>query len=179
MNQTMILDEALRIREPMAIFGGERRQYRWFLAAPTKCPNDRALLAVMANPSKAGSRDSSGTFQSDPTVSRMRGLAQELGYGWLWVVNCRSYIATDPRDVPADPEAIGDLTDWYIRDSAKRAALVVMAYGHLAGERGRVATKLVREVGKVPHALALTASGIPRHPRGVPKTAMPFPMVKP
>jgi hypothetical protein len=106
----------------------------------------------------------------------MRRLARELGYGLLWVVNARSWIATDPKQVPSDPGAIGEETDHWIQSSAQDAALVVVAYGHLAGVRGSRVLELVRQAGKVPHALALANDGTPRHPRGIPKSARPFPL---
>ncbi len=163
-------------RQPSAVFNGP---YRYFLEWPTGLENDRALCAVMANPSKAGQVLPDGTVRSDPTVSRMRGLARQLGFGWLWVVNARSFVATDPSELPSDPTAIGPETDRWIHFAVSKAALVVVAYGHLAGERAPRVLDLVRQAGKVPHALALTADGTPRHPRGVPASARPFPMEAP
>lgn len=46
----------------------------------------------------------------------------------------------------------------------------------LLGVTPRRAYKIMREAGKVPHALALTKDGIPRPPRGVPASARPFPL---
>src|SRR5690606_25577253 len=115
-------------------------------------------------------------MRSDPTVSRMRNLARELGYAWLWMVNARAYVATDPRDVPGDPEAVGSLNDHWLSYAFEHADLVVLAYGHLAGTRAPRVLELVRSAGKVPHALALAKDGTPRHPRGIPASARPFPL---
>jgi hypothetical protein len=164
-------------RQPSAVFSDDLK-YRWTLEWPTGLANERALLFIGANPSKAGSLDTRGIIRSDPTISRMRGLARELGYGLLWAVNARSWIATDPKQVPGDPEAIGEETDYWIGKLSGAAALVVVAYGHLAGVRGPRVLELVRQAGKVPHALALTGDGVPRHPRGIPKSARPFPLLE-
>lgn len=162
-------------RKPSATFSPDGR-YRWHLEWPTGVDNDRILLFVGANPSKAGETTENGNIRSDPTVSRMANLARELGFGALWVVNARSWVATDPLDVPGDPEAIGEETDGWILRSAQRADLVLLAYGNLAGERAPRVLDLVRQAGKTPHALGITADGHPRHPRGVPKSARPFPL---
>jgi hypothetical protein len=159
-------------RQPHAVFAGP---YRYYLAWPTPLENDRVLLGIGANPSKAG-RVEGGRILCDPTISRLRNLAEELDYGWLWMVNARSYVSTDPNDVPADPIGIGPDTDTWIYTCAAMSSLVVCCYGRLAGERGSHVLELVREAGKVPHALALTKEGIPRHPRGLSASARPFPL---
>lgn len=160
---------------PRAVFSDCRR-YRYFLEWPTEHQNDNALLFIGANPSKAGQLDDNGDMKSDPTISRMRNLAQDMGFGLLWAVNARSWVSTDPLHVPSDPMAIGPKTDNWIRSSCRQAKLVLCAYGLLAETRAARVLELVREAGKVPHALALTKEGVPRHPRGVPKWARPFPL---
>ena len=162
-------------REPWAEFSPCGR-YRYALGWPTGLDNDRVLTCCAANPSKAGQLLPNGTMRSDPTVSRMRNLARALGFGWFWMVNARAFVATDPKDVPPDPEAIGADNDAWIRQAARKGELVVVAYGHLAGSRGPRVLELIRSVGKVPHALALAKDGTPRHPRGVPASARPFPL---
>lgn len=177
--------------DPSAEFSDDLR-FRWILRWHTgagaygsepdvPAPGDlHSIMAVCgANPSVAGQLRPDGTLRSDPTVTRMRSLARDLGYGWLWMVNVRSFVATDPKLVPADPEAIGTETDLYIRLAAERSSLFVCAWGHLAGERGPRVLDLVRAAGKLPHALALTADGTPRHPRGLSASVRPFPLNTP
>lgn len=151
-------------------------KFRWILRWPTGRQNDRIMAVIAANPSKAGQLRADGTMRSDPTVSRMRNLAGQLGFGWLWMLNARSFVATDPTDVPPDPYAVGEETDAWIERAARAAELVVVAYGHLAGERARRVLEIVRSAGKVPHALAVAKDGTPRHPRGLPASARPFPL---
>lgn len=161
--------------KPEAVFS-ETGSHRYLLRWPSGAPGFRVLVCCAANPSKAGQPDGRGGMRSDPTVSRMRNLARELGYAWLWMVNARAYVATDPRDVPGDPEAVGSLNDHWLSYAFEHADLVVLAYGHLAGTRAPRVLELVRSAGKVPHALALAKDGTPRHPRGIPASARPFPM---
>lgn len=150
-------------------------QYRYVLQWPTGLGNKRVMLFIGANPSKAGQRLDNGTVRSDPTVSRMRNLARELGFGWLWVVNCRAYVATDPKDVPPDPESIGPENMLWIASCVEAADLIICAWGHLAGKELPVKVlKIIHESGKTPHALALAKDGTPRHPRGIPVSARPI-----
>lgn len=134
------------------------------------------MFCIGANPSQAGKKLPDGTILSDNTISRLVNLARTLGFGQLWMANARSYISTDPKNMLPDPEGIGDETDYYIEWGAKHSDFVVCCYGHLAGERAQRVLELVRKAGKVPHALALTKDGVPRHPRGVPASARPFRM---
>lgn len=161
---------------PYAVFSDCGR-YRYLLTWRTGVDNDRIMVFCGANPSKAGQLDAQGNIRSDPTISRMRKLAASMDFGILWAVNARSYVSTDPSGVPPDPEGIGDLTDQYIRLAALSADLFVCAFGQLAGPaRGSEIIEMVRNEGKVPHALALTKDGTPRHPRGIPNSARPFPI---
>lgn len=170
-------DQRQLFREPQpSVVFSDCGRYRWILWWPTGVRNERVMAVCGANPSVAGQLAPDGTMRSDPTVSRLRNLACELEFGWLCVVNARSWIATEPRDVPPDPDAIGADTDCWIETAARACELFVCAYGHLAGERGARVLEIVRGAGKVPHALALTQDGTPRHPRGVPSSARPFPI---
>lgn len=152
--------------------------YRYFLVREW----DRGKpvwLFIGANPSIAGQPDGRGGERRDPTISGQVNRAKALGFGAMWAVNARSWISTDPNGVPPDPEAIGPETDAWIELAASCADLVVCAFGHLAGPRGARVLEIVRSVGKVPHALALANDGTPRHPRGIPSSAKPFPLVAP
>jgi hypothetical protein len=138
---------------------------------------DRILVVIGANPSKAGQMVN-GVMRSDPTVSRMRSLAAELDFDWLWMLNVRAYVATDPKDVPEDPVAIGPDNFYWLDKACSKADMVLCAWGNLAGDLlEKSVLKIVRDCFRVPHALALTKDGHPRHPRGVPARARPFPMV--
>lgn len=162
-------------RKPLSLFSDCRR-YRYLLSWPTGLQNERILGCCAANPSKAGQLNPDGTFMSDPTVSRMVNLARAMGFGWFCMVNARAYVSTDPKGVPPGPEGIGPFNDIWVKTVARDSHLMLLAYGHLGADRGPRIIEIVRAAGKVPHALALTKDGIPRHPRGVPGSARPFPI---
>lgn len=150
-------------------------RYRYFLQRSWN-QNLPVWLFIGANPSKAGQPDGRGGLLSDATISGQVNRARALGYGTVWAVNARAWISTDPKLVPTDPEAIGPENDAWVERAVSLCDLVVCAWGHLGADRGPRILEIVRAARMVPHALALTADGTPRHPRGMPSSARPFPM---
>lgn len=144
------------------------RRYRYVL----KRRLDRGIgvcLWVMLNPSIADE------FRLDPTLTRCADYTERWGFGAMHVVNVRAWVATDPKDVPTDPLAIGDDNDNHIIEQAANAKLVVCDWGALAGERSAHVLKLIRPYC-VPHALSLTKGGEPGHPLYLRKDLKPFPL---
>lgn len=146
------------------------RRYRYQLRWSTGVHNHGVCLFALANPSTANAKE------LDPTVRRCVGYAKSWGFGWCWVVNCRAWRATDPRDVPADPLAVGPENDQWVITSARNAHLVVCGWGELGGDRGPEMLKLIRSTGQTPHALKLTKSGAPGHPLYLSAALKPFPL---
>jgi hypothetical protein len=166
--------------KPWAIFSPCGR-YRYVLAWPTGAVNaaghhdERYALFVLANPSTATAE------QTDPTVARCIAYAKRWGYGWCRVVNVRAWRETDPRKLPADPLAISEpdepaLNDNTIQAHAMFAAIVVVGWGKLGGERGPQVLGYLRAAGVTPHALKLNKDGGPAHPLYLRADAQPFPM---
>lgn len=133
-------------------------RYRYVLAWPTYAAGDAYALFVLANPSTATAE------QTDPTVRRCIKYAARWGYAWARVVNVRAWRETDPAKVPADPLAIGPDNGWHIHVQALGAGIVVCGWGKLGGEQGPKVLEIIREAGKVPHALKLNGDGSPAHP---------------
>lgn len=145
-------------------------RHRYMLAWHTGVANERIALGIFANPSTA-TKD-----QLDPTLTRWVNYCRAWGYGWAWVVNVRAWRETNPKLVPADPEAIGPDNDRHIVQACLGAELVVCGWGKLGGARGPVALDLIRRAGKVPHALKLNQDGSPCHPLFLKADLKPFPM---
>jgi hypothetical protein len=146
------------------------RPYRYFLAVPTGATSSRVALGIFANPSTATPAD------LDPTVTRWVNYCRDWGFGWAWVANARAWRETDPKKVPTDPEAIGPENDVHLRHFIALAEIVVCGWRNLAGPRGPLVLDMVREAGKVPHALKLNADGSPTHPGRLAASLTPFPM---
>ncbi len=156
-------------RRPWAVFSPCQR-YRYVLAWPTGLDDDRYALFILANPSTATAEE------TDPTVSRCIAYARRWGYGECRVVNVRAWRETDPKRVPADPEAVGPDNRRRVLEQAEQAAIVVAGYGKLGGELG---ARLLRDVvayGIAVHALKLNLDGSPQHPLYLRADAVPIRM---
>ncbi len=153
-----------------AIFSPCER-YRYQLWWPTGVANTRRALGVFANPSTATAE------QTDPTVRRWIGYARDWDYGWAGVVNVRAWRETHPKQLPADPEAIGPDNDRHIIDAVKASELVVCGWGKLGGDQGLYTLGLIIGAGKVPHALKLNKDGSPCHPLYLGSNLKPVQMV--
>lgn len=152
------------------------RRYRYLLKRRIDDANatlDKGVcLWVLANPSIADE------VKLDPTLRRCFGYTMAWGYSEMRVVNVRAFVSTDPKQVPADPEAIGPDNWQYIVGQACVADLVVCGYGKLGGERGRQVLSLLFECGARPTALRLNDDGSPEHPLYLPAKLTPFPLRK-
>lgn len=134
------------------------RYHLWRTWSPERSP----LLFVMLNPSTADEE------RSDRTVSRCEAFARRLGRGGIEVVNLYAYRATDPRHLRDAGYLVGEQNDAMIfsRASAHAGLPIVCGWGAHARNLRRAADviKLIRRAGAIPHALAFTGDGIPRHP---------------
>lgn len=127
------------------------------------------MLWIMLNPSVANE------FVNDATVERCCRRAQLLGYSGVIVVNLFAFITPYPwvmKEILAagDLDIVGEANDAAIRQAAKAAEKVVVAWG-TDGELGGRSThvlKLLRELNVTPQCLGTTKDGHPRHPLYVP-----------
>jgi hypothetical protein len=107
----------------------------------------------------------------DPTIRRCIGFARAWGYEGLCMTNLFAFRATDPADMLAHPEPVGNDNDHYLVRLAQGAALVVAAWGAHGRHRGRDA-QVVRLLPAL-HCLRLTRGGSPAHPLYLPKALLP------
>jgi hypothetical protein len=117
---------------------------------------------VMLNPSTADASI------DDPTIRRCVGFARSWGFGGLVVTNLYGLRSTDPAGLLSSPDPVGPDNDRHVREVAGAAGLVVCAWGAFGAPSGRARVArvlgLIREAGRVPHYLKLTAAGHPGHP---------------
>jgi len=132
-------------------------KYRYSLArewaAGTRC------LFVMLNPSTADA------FADDPTIRRCIGFARAWGHGALEVVNLFALRSTDPAALRTAADPVGPNNDAILLEAARRADLVVAAWGKDPMARARAArvTALVTRHHAM-HCLVKNADGSPKHP---------------
>lgn len=127
---------------------------------------------VMLNPSRADAHD------DDATIRRCIGYTRLWDYGDLVVTNLFAWRSTDRDRLRFADDPIGEGNDEHVLGNARRAALVVCAWGATGCYLGRdrAVLELLRGAGVVPHALALTGGGYPVHPLRQPYRLAPRPL---
>ena len=151
-----------------AIFSPDR-VYRYTLNRNADWFGRETINFVMLNPSTADETT------DDPTIRRCVGYAKRWGYGALVVTNLFAFRATDPKDMKAAVDPIGEENDRYLLEVASDSAAVICAWG-VHGEyrdRGRSVLKIL-EMERIKYlALRLTKQGHPSHPLYLPSSANP------
>jgi hypothetical protein len=153
-----------------ALFGGDRREYRYVLRRVW----DRSLPAamfLMMNPSTAD------MYADDPTVARCQSFARKWGCGCLYVTNAFAYRATHQRELLAARDPVGPENDRHILAVAKRCQTIIVGYGQphrSLRQRGLDVCSLLKQHGHQLHALKLNINGTPRHPLYVKGECEPF-----
>lgn len=119
---------------------------------------------LMLNPSTADAID------DDPTITRCMGFARRWYGGGIVVTNLYAFKATKPKDLWRAAEPIGPDNDATILAEAKRAGLVICAWGNHGAKNGRgdQVLKVLREAGVEPWALDITLARQPGHPLFIP-----------
>lgn len=114
----------------------------------------------MLNPSTADH------LKLDPTVKRCCSRAMAGGAGGLIVWNLFAFRATDPAVMKRAADPVGPANDLAILEAVNVSALNVAGWGAHGVHREREhSVRAMLGAGNVPlHALAFTATGLPRHP---------------
>lgn len=116
---------------------------------------------ICVNPSTADERE------DDRTVQACWKRTREMGYGAFMMTNLFAFRATDPRDMRAAREPIGELNDLVLLEAAETAGMVVLAWGSNGEHRGRdvAVLKLLEPFLDKLYYLDITDVGFcPRHP---------------
>jgi hypothetical protein len=154
-----------------AVFGGANEEYRYRPSRTWDAAKPYALFVLM-NPSEAT------PDINDPTVAKCCRFAAAWGYGGIFVANTFAYRCTDQKRLLEIPDPIGPDNDKHIIEMAKKAAVVVFAYGkpkhkQLRSRGADLARLLIAKANVKPHILRLSADGTPWHPLYLPETLKP------
>jgi hypothetical protein len=141
---------------------------RYRYALTRRWGQGEAVLWVMLNPSTADAE------HDDATLRRIVAYSQAWGYRALTVVNLYAYRAARPRDMFAAADPVGSANDTHISRAAAEHTRIVAAWGAHA-RADRIAAVLNLPGMQNLNALALTASGQPRHPLYLPGGLFPRP----
>lgn len=137
-------------------------------------PGAARVCFCLLNPSTADATT------DDPTLRRCLGFARDWGFGGVEIVNLFALRATDPRLLRRTPDPVGPRNDAAIVRAARRADLIVAAWGNHGALRSRAEAvrALLSPIATV-HALGITKMGHPRHPLYAPRSAGAKPLAAP
>lgn len=133
--------------------------YRYLLTR--EFGGDSTCVFVMLNPSTADAN------HDDPTIRRCVSFAKREGFGRLEIVNLFGFRATEPSDLFAAADPIGEENDAVMAATLSRADQIVVAWGnHGEFVDGRIAVvqKLLAQSGASVFCFGLTGKSQPKHP---------------
>lgn len=134
-------------------------KYRYSLVRGFLHPGPKGpCVFIMLNPSTATAD------VSDPTVRRCEGFARAWGHDSLVVLNIFAFRSTDPKALYKEADPVGPDNDRYIRHYAKKAAMIICAWGLHGKHLGRGDVVLAKLLKYRPSYLKMTKGGIPSHP---------------
>lgn len=124
------------------------------------------VMFIGLNPSTADET------QDDPTIRRCIKFVKDWGYSGLCMTNLFAYRATNPKDMLAAPDPVGEENDKYLAPYSAKARIAIAAWGNHGTHLGRY----LQVKAMIPnlYCLKLTASGMPRHPLYLPQTLTPI-----
>lgn len=175
MNQSLLFDAAPEIKPDVPGYPcvispcGQYRYVVYRVCNPVEKP--RLLLWVCLNPSKA---DASVT---DPSLTRMINFAKAWGYDGICVVNLFAYRATEPADMKAARDPVGDDADYWICQCAGHCEFAIAGWGTNGSFLKRdEQVRVLFAAMKMPlHVLKLNEDGSPLHPLFAPGSLQPIP----
>jgi hypothetical protein len=129
-----------------------------------------AVMFIGLNPSTADE------VEDDSTVGRCIDFAKSWGYGGISIANLFAYRTKDPSLMFSAQDPIGPENDFWLKNLAKDAAIIIAAWGNDGARLGR--SKQVSEILPSLYCLKLNKTGEPHHPLYLPKTVQPIPMGK-
>lgn len=154
-------------RDATVSFGGE---YRYELSRSWVRGErlGRLVLWVMLNPSTADART------DDATIRRCIGYTRAWGYDGLLVGNLFAYRTPYPTELRAVEDPVGPMNDAALTGLAKRARLIVCAWGSdRTATPARVAEVLALFGQRPLHVLGVNRDGSPKHPVRLAKSLKP------
>ncbi|OBY87474.1 DUF1643 domain-containing protein [Delftia sp. JD2] len=131
-------------------------QYRYLLSRQIGL-SDRVVTFIGLNPSTADATI------DDPTIRRCIGFAKRRDAGLLVMVNLFALRSTDPRALQAHTAPVGPDNDSWIDRAVSMADIAIAAWGNggtLMGRSDAVRGRFQQRL----EALAITNTGMPKHP---------------
>lgn len=116
------------------------------------------VMFIGLNPSTANESN------DDPTIRRVKAIAENLGYGGVYMMNCFAYISTDPKLLKTNPMSAEWNNNMLTTTAYKCDGNVIFAWGNfkVVTETGR--DKELIEMFPNAKALFINKNGSPKHP---------------
>ena len=148
-----------------ALFSEDRAFRYWLFRAWN--PSLPFFAVIGTNPSVAAE------LQNDPTIRKVIGFGERLGYGGVLMLNVGAFVATDPKDWrnsrdPFGPENTIEHLSRYLVEH--RIVRVIAAWGVpcTLSTRGRLRAALIGRAIPSMKCWGRNANGSPRHPLMLP-----------
>lgn len=140
------------------------RNYRYVLWRVWDVSKSR-IMFIGLNPSTANE------ISDDPTIRRVKKMAQDWGYGGVYMTNLFALVATHPYELLQCPDPINGNDEWLIK-IASITGDIIFAWGNfkIAQERA----KKVIEMFPNAKALQINKNGSPKHPLYVKGDVVPI-----
>jgi hypothetical protein len=145
------------------------KRYRYTLSEIWN-PDLPVIMWLLMNPSVASLE------HADPTLIRTGQFARAWGYGGQLVGNVHSYRATDKQRLLEIDDPVGPGNDAALVRMAKRAGIVMLAYGQPPKPlrpRSLEVVTMLHKAGADLHHLRLSKDGSPYHPLYLPGDLTP------
>lgn len=115
------------------------------------------VMFIGLNPSTANATN------DDPTIRRVKTIAKNLGYGGVYMMNCWTYITTDPKELKHN-EVSDEWNNDLITVTASKCQDVIFAWGNFQVVREKGRDSELKEMFPHAKALHINKNGSPKHP---------------
>lgn len=112
------------------------------------------VMFIGLNPSKADE------INQDPTITRVRAIAESLGYGGFYMMNCFAFVTPYPFELKIEKK--DPLNDFWLNEISKKCADIIFAWGKFKAVKERAVE--VAAMFPSAKALIINLDGSPRHP---------------
>lgn len=134
-------------------------KYRYWLLRQWGKNSDNFVNFVLLNPSTADARI------DDPTIRRCINFGTKWGLDGIYVTNLFAFRATNPKDLRETLDPVGKENNKYLKFIAKKAKLVVIAWGNHGSfkQRDKEVLNILSKIHPL-YCLGVTRLGQPKHP---------------
>ncbi len=127
-------------------------------------------MFVGLNPSTANENT------DDPTIKRVKSIANNLGYGGVYMMNCFPFVTSEPKEIELDWDYIL-MNDSHLIDIGRKCRDVIFAWGNFKIVKKEGRDLKMKELFPQSKALHINKNGSPKHPLYCKKTTQLTPYI--